>query len=190
MSETTETVTPKVWIGCLASYNAGRLIGEWVEATDVDEMEECRGRVAEQAIAAAKEAGDWPVYFTEPEEFFLADHEGFPRGSIGEYTPFDQVAALGALLEEHGAALTAYLETLGSADWDLDTLAEQFEERSRGQWDSMEDYARDYVGQVGWAGLEPSQLKSIESYLDWEMIARELEMDSFITEDGYVFANY
>jgi hypothetical protein len=27
----TTTETPRVWIGCLASYNAGRLIGEWVD---------------------------------------------------------------------------------------------------------------------------------------------------------------
>jgi glutamine synthetase len=80
----TTTETPRVWIGCLASYNAGRLIGEWVDATDIDEMNECRDRVAAQAVEAAKQAGEYPVYFGDPEEFFLADHEGFGF-NIGEY---------------------------------------------------------------------------------------------------------
>jgi len=29
--------TPRVWIGCLHCYNAGRLVGEWFDAVDADE---------------------------------------------------------------------------------------------------------------------------------------------------------
>lgn len=29
--------TPKVWIGCLACYNSGYLVGDWFDAVDADE---------------------------------------------------------------------------------------------------------------------------------------------------------
>src|SRR3954470_9756615 len=105
----TTTETPRVWIGCLASYNAGRLIGECVDAVDIDEMNECRDRVAAQAVEAAKAAGEYPVYFGEPEEFFLADNEGFGF-SVGEYVSWPALAQVGALIEQHGEDFVAFLK--------------------------------------------------------------------------------
>lgn len=198
---TTTTVTPKVWIGCLASYNAGRLIGEWTEASDLDTMLECQKRVAAQAVAAAKDAGEWPVYFTEPEEFFLADNEGF-GGYIGEYTPLDRVAALAEAIEERGEAFLAFLAVTDQVEGeDVADLVERFQERFCGEFDSLKDYAYDYVENCGWGGFEaqvevPSgpfgetERRSITDLpLDWDQIRRELEMD-FTEENGYVFRNY
>ena len=34
---TTDT-TPRVWIGCLACYNEGRLVGDWYDAITADEI--------------------------------------------------------------------------------------------------------------------------------------------------------
>lgn len=33
---TAEDTTPRIWVGCLAHYNAGRLVGEWFDAVDGD----------------------------------------------------------------------------------------------------------------------------------------------------------
>lgn len=35
---TTTDTTPRVWIGCLACYNAGRLVGDWHDASDAEEV--------------------------------------------------------------------------------------------------------------------------------------------------------
>ena len=35
------TTEPAVWIGCLACYNAGRLTGDWYQATEADQGD-CR----------------------------------------------------------------------------------------------------------------------------------------------------
>ena len=36
-SSATDT-TPRVWIGCLACYNAGSLVGDWFDAATADEV--------------------------------------------------------------------------------------------------------------------------------------------------------
>ena len=200
----TETTTARVAITCLASYNAGRLIYEWVDATDVDELEECRQRVAAAAVEAAKAAGEYPVYFGEPEEFFLSDYEGFGN-AIGEYTPFARVAALGAAIEEHGEAFLAYLTIAdGSDSEDADDLVASFQDAYVGEYDSEKDYAESFVSECGWGGVPAGELEfggsmwppvkinvleSLESYLDYDMIARELFMEHSF-EDGHVFRSY
>lgn len=67
---TTTHETPRVWIGALGAYNAGRLIGEWCDAVDVDELEECyRGEWDDERafamdyaeeIGALEESATWP----------------------------------------------------------------------------------------------------------------------------------
>lgn len=169
------TTTPRVWIGCLAAYNAGHLHGEWTDATDADELRE----VAERVIKTS------PADF--PEEIFLADNEGF-GGLIGEYESLDRVAALGEAIEEHGEPFIAFVN-LGTlaADADVDELVEGFTESYRGEFDSEEAFAEQTVSELGWGGLEqiPDELFS---YLDFEKIARDLTMSGqYVFVDGYVF---
>lgn len=119
------TDTPRVWIACLASYNAGRLIGEWVDATDADAMREATERIKVAAIAAATEAGEYPVYFGDPEEFAIHDYDGFPDvivRQLGEYPDWDVVAEIGAALESDAEGFDAFLTFWGSAiGGDIDT---------------------------------------------------------------------
>lgn len=35
---TTATMPLRIWPGCLSCYNAGRLVGAWIDAADADEM--------------------------------------------------------------------------------------------------------------------------------------------------------
>lgn len=184
------TTSPKVWIGCLASYNAGRLIGEWVEATDADDMREAQKRVAEQAVKAAKEANEYPVYFGEPEEFFIADYDEFGSlgSTLGEYPDYETVARIGALIEEHGEAFLGFVET---CEPDLETVDEDdFHEAYRGVHDSEEDYSQEQAIELGLGGIQahwpkPTQyggyshdehvnvIEELSSYIDWERVARD-----------------
>lgn len=202
---TTTTVTPKVCIQCLASYNAGRLIFEWVDATDLDEMLEAQEKVKTRAIAAAKEAGEWPVYFTEPEEFMLADWEGLGNGIVGEYTRLSKVAELAEAIEEHGDAFLAFLEIAEDTE-DIGELVDSFQERLVASGcDSEKDYAEQHVAECGWNEIPAGSLKidtggypaieidvfdSLGSAIDYDYIARELFMDyDFVRYggEGYVF---
>lgn len=170
--------TPRVWIACLAAYNEGHLHGKWVDAIDVDELNEA----AEEVIKTS------PALYAE--EFAIHDYDGFGSlpSQLGEYPSLETVARIGAAIEEEGEAYLAYLE---ACEVDLNdaeqTSEEAFREHYRGEWDSEEDYAYYEVQELGWGGV-PAQVnigpswqektinvfEELSSYLDWESIAREL----------------
>lgn len=180
--------TPKVWIGCLASYNAGRLIGEWVEATDVDEMNEAQARVAKQAVTAAKAAGEYPLYFGDPEEFFIADYDNFGNlpSTLGEYPSYERVAKIGTLISDVGQVAVLAIDAL---EPDLDEVDEDwFHAHYRGEWDSEEDYAMHVCEEIGLPNVELAPqvytgkfeeepvnwIDLASSRIDWEGVARDM----------------
>lgn len=194
--------TPSVWIGCLASYNSGRLIGEWVSATDVDEMNEARTRVAKTAVKAADEAGEYPVYFGEPEEFYIADYDGFGNlaSTLGEYPSYETVARIGALIEQEGEVIIAWINACEVDVEDANSVTlDAFYEVHRGEWDSEESFAQYYVNEVGWNDVPVDLYTSpysqdrinvfdeLSAYIDWSDIARQLFANEYTYADGYVF---
>jgi antirestriction protein len=196
----TTTVKPQVWIGDLCAYNEGDLHGKWVDATlGVDHLHDELKEIL-RTSPAWKRGG-------YPEEFALMDFEGFGN-LIGEYTSLDKVAAIAELIEEHGDPFIAWA---GACEPDMEVapdeiaeLGEQFQASYKGEWDSEERFAEDYVEQCGWAGVPPGEievgysghkinpLEGLSSYLDYESIARELfrhgNFESADTSGGiYVF---
>lgn len=67
---TITTVNPRVWIGCLACYNAGSLVGKWYDAENAGEVT----------------PGDLHGHPSSHEELWVFDLEGFPRAA-GEMSP-------------------------------------------------------------------------------------------------------
>ena len=174
MQSTTET-TPRVWIGDLAAYNAGHLHGEWVDATDAEELHEAGRRI----IASS------PADF--PEELFIADHEGF-GDLIGEYTPLDTVAEIGAALEEHGDGLRYYAENIGERYFaeDVDAAVEGYEEALCGSgYDSLRDYAEQQAEE--WLGMTREESERFGPYIDIDKIEADLDGDGYWERGGYIF---
>jgi len=171
MSTTTDT--PRVYVACLASYNAGELHGEWIDATDADEMHE--------AIAEMLKESPTP----SAEEWAIHDYEGFGPIKIGEYEAIEDVAELAALIEEHGEAYAAYADNVG-----VDHATEAgFQEAYSGEWDSEKAYAENLFDEL-YAYDVPEHLRR---YIDYEAFARDLFMGdcySIESDSGvYVFQN-
>jgi len=132
MQRTTDT--PRIYAACLASYNAGRLHGEWIDCdADADEIAD--------EIAAMLAASPEP----NAEEYAIHDHEGFPAGAIGEYSSVEEIAEIAAAIEEHG---DAYRAALAIASDHADALA-YVEDAYRGAWDSPGAFVEDYHEQCG-----------------------------------------
>lgn len=151
----TATTTPKVWVACLASYNAGRLIGEWVDATDIDNFTEAVERIKVTAVKAARESGEGPMYFGVPEEFAIHDYDGFPSSivsQLGEYPDWKTIVIVASLIEEHGDKFAAYLEECEIDLSEADELESKFEEAFKGEYDSEEAYAEEYLNDIGILG--------------------------------------
>lgn len=191
--------TPRVWIACLAAYNEGHLHGEWVDATDADELHE----VGKRIIASS------PAMYAE--ELAIHDYDNFPGAivrQLGEYPRFETLANVASALEEHGEAFGAWLGVQDSAlDLAADDLGSQFEEHFRGEWDSEEAFAMEQVCEIGWGGISAQLYEKpyaspeetinvfdeLASYLNWESIAREMFQHGNYTSvrmDGGTYSMY
>ncbi len=190
---TTETTTLRVWVACLAAYNAGRLHGRWVDVTsDPDDL----WAEIKQVLATSPEPG--------AEEFAFHDYEGFSPLRISEYEGVERVCKIAAGVEEHGQAFLAYLSEVNEDDIDGD----EFSDRFRGTWDSEREYAEDYVDNVGLGNIPPGDslevpgnmfsgyapkkinvLEELSSFLDWDAITRNVmeEHTSIKAPDYNVF---
>lgn len=125
-----------VWIGCLACYNGGSLVGQWFPA--------------EEAAEVTPE--DLHTNPTSHEELWCLDFECFPAHT-GEMSP--HTASLwGELYSELGEAqwlaLLAWVEN-GSCVLDSGGLPNRssFEGAYQGEWDSFDDYAVQLAEDIG-----------------------------------------
>lgn len=164
---TTDTDTaPRIYVACLASYNAGRLVGRWIDAAqDADDLaDEIREMLADSPIPNAEE---WAVH----------DHEGFGPYRLGEYPNLEDVATLAQGIEEHGEPFAMYCANVGAI-----VDADEFAEAYCGEWDSGEDYAREFLADTG-ADI-PDWLTG---YVDYSAIWHDWTCEGFYIEKGHIF---
>ena len=164
------TTQPRIYIASLADYNAGRLVGQWVEIgpdTDVTDLV----AAADAVLAESREPG--------AEEYAVHDQDGFPSGALGEYDPLDYYAAVGAFLaaepwqaEERLAFLSDVRSDLVGPD--AQEIETAFCDAYSGTFDSAEDYARYLVEECGDLDSIPEHLRP---YFDYAAFARDLSVD-------------
>lgn len=167
------TAAPLVWVGCLACYNSGHLVGEWTAAADAADL-------------TPEELHRHP---TSHEELWCFDLTGFPNGT-GEMSP-SAAAPWGELFEQLGEhqwdALLAWVES-GCYVADADDLpcVSDFEERYCGCWGSESDYAAHLAEELGVWDEIPEHL---HSYFDIDAWWRDERYDYTICDapDGGVY---
>lgn len=157
----------RIYVACLASYNAGILHGTWIDATQGAEhlQDETSSMLAASRINRAEE---WAIH----------DHEGFPNGLVQEYSCFERVAELGSFLEDHpklGAVLLSYY------GGHLPDAKEALTERYQGQFESLADFAQDVT--EGTTDIP----ESLQYYIDYAKLADDMTLsgDVFAIELGF-----
>ena len=158
----TTTTEPRIYVACLASYNAGRLVGEWIDAGDADSMRE--------DVAAMLAASPIP----NAEEFAIHDHEGFGPVELGEYESLEKVAELAAGINEHGEAFAAFAANEGLEYLD----AERFEDAYCGEYGSLADYAANLAEELGQLEEIPEMFRY---RIDWDGIGHDLDCEGYWT---------
>ncbi len=145
---------PAVWVGCLASYNAGELHGRWVHLADEDLTE------AIEDILASSPAPD-------AEEWHICDWEHL-RG-MARYMSVSDIEAQVALVTEHGVEVAnAAVDLFGEAYAAAALAGGAFE----GECTSPEDWAFDRLEQTGALASLPEELRG---YFDYAAYARDAE---------------
>jgi len=160
MSNATE---PRIYVACLASYNAGKLHGAWIDnVTDAEQVRE--GIAAILKTSPERGAEEWAIH----------DHEGFAGVDIGENPDLDALATLAERLEDdsYGEAFAAWVDHTG-ADWD-DTSG--FQDAYNGEYDSERDFAEQFAEDIG---AIPEGVQWPCDCIDWEHATRELMYDYF-----------
>ena len=160
--------TPQIYVASLEAYNAGRAIGQWVDATCEDSIND----------AIANLPG---------EEWAIHDFEDMPN--LGENPPVALTVAVAKGIDEHGDAfkhwvdLGMHVSVIGCLEVDIMTA---FEDSFQGAYDSVEKYGEQLVDDMGDL---PSHY---DYYLDFEAYGRAALMDYTVANDSdgtiYVYA--
>jgi antirestriction protein len=166
-----DTLLPRVYVACLACYNAGKLHGHWIDAdNDIEShLREAFGVSADDEILPCG-----------GEEMLCHDNEDFGAYDLGEEN-VQAAGAIGEFLLKHGyVGSVALSETNGDID-----EAEEMMDRFIGEFQSLEDYICDYRNPA--LGIKIPE--DIAWYVDWERFAADCEsngeFNSFKHDDRY-----
>ncbi|TWT44472.1 Antirestriction protein (ArdA) [Phycisphaerae bacterium RAS1] len=163
-NETTPaTETPRIYVASLADYNAGYLHGCWIDANQP--VEAIREAVAKM-LAASREpiAEDWAIY----------DYDNFGSLHLSEFEGLEHVADVARGMAEHGTLFAALLNHVGDAS-NVEEARRYMEEAYRGAFDSLADYASDFVKDC-YADALKGLPDFIRYHIDYDGIGRDMEL--------------
>lgn len=159
----------RVWVGCLACYNEGRLVGEWVEAQDALEFIPC----------------GTPGH----EEFECFDTDGFGDiGCLTELSPDEAVLIAQKVyeIEDAGVSFEILCAYLDATDENiLEIEGSYIEEAYSGSYGSDEEFAQELAAELG---LINEDLQWPYTCIDWAQASRELMYD-YTESNGHYFRN-
>lgn len=174
---------PAVYVGTYRKYNNGSLDGMWLDLTSFYDYEEFM-----DVCAYLHRDEDDP-------ELMFQDWDNVPEDwrseSYFDEDTFDKIREWAELDSDEQEAFEAFMNAFCEDD------IQSFKDRYEGQYDSMEDFARELVEGTGLLMLPRStyvpnevraQFEEVAKYFDFAAYAEDLEYD-YTWEDGYVFRN-
>lgn len=165
-------VEPRIYVASLSDYNAGRLLGKWIDADqDADGIhEEIQAMLKSSPEAIAEE---WAIH----------DYEGFGDWRPSESESMEMISKVAQAMETHGPAFSAYLADVN----DLDYALEHFEDAFMGHYQSETDYAEE----LAYECYSVEDLGPLAPYIDYGAFARDLFMSDYWSGEAdsgiYVF---
>ncbi|MGO3833095.1 MAG: antirestriction protein ArdA [Microbacteriaceae bacterium] len=173
---TTPDFTPRAWVGCLACYNAGELVGQWCEARNAHDI--TLEKVHSSAAGILSSCEELWCFDTEniPVAREMSPHEAAQWGEV-----FDEV-------DEH--LWPAFHAWIQSGDYstqhgsDLPAV-NTFIDNYLGDYESFASYLRQHADDMGLLADAPEVLCR---YFDWGSFARDEEHNYTVCETpGSVF---
>ena len=140
----------QIYVACLASYNAGRLIGEWI--TPANDEEKLLAQI-DKILKASPEP--------EAEEWAIHDYNNFPN--LGEYPSVSNIVKVREAQKKHGVnEINAFLN-----NWSIEDL-ESFEDSYAGEYESFREYSDQLADECGY---------NTNNYFDYKAFERDCHFD-------------
>lgn len=181
MKDQEQQTSPRIYVACLASYNAGQLYGEWINADrEAHEIQSDIKSMLKRSPEACAE--EWAVH----------DYEGFNSISLSEWPDIERVSTLANLIVAHGEPFSIWYENQDGSNFDVSELEEMFLEQWQGSYESDVDFAYKLLEESGQLSELPTWA---QNYFDYESYARDLHLggDFSLTRHNcqtYVYRNY
>ena len=157
-----------IYVACLASYNAGHLVGCWIDLAELP--------VSAEQIS---EAIQWMLQqspATDAEEYAVHDSSGLPSFLRStEWPELAQLALYAETLAEVGES-DAEAYRLACDDVSEVITEDDFRDTYCGCYSSGEDYAEQFHDDCG------TDLGPLAAYIDWERYWRDLTYDGYREE--------
>jgi antirestriction protein len=168
----------KIFLGCLACYNEGRIIGQWLNLDEYDYEE-----LEEKAKTIVKES---PCVYGE--EYDIQDFEGFYKLLKGSSPSLNDIwtahEAL-KLIEEETDDIDLFMEFVELEGYDdlilagnADQVLNRFGDKYLGSWKTLEEWAYDFMEDTYFSHEKVPDV--IKNYFDYQAYARDCELEGSI----------
>jgi antirestriction protein len=161
----------------LGLYNAGRLVGKWIEfPIDEESLEEVKKEIKIDE---------------NHEEWFFTDYECDVNGVIdklGEYELIDRLNEVGELVEKiEDESLDDAFSAILSGGYNFDDAAQKaidrdFSEISTAGYSNVDEAIGNYFADM--CGIEDLPRETLERYFDYESYGRDLRLEGNFVEQG------
>ena len=159
--------TPRIYVASLADYNAGRLLGRWIDAAqpaeDIQAAIQAMLNESRQAVAE-----DWAIH----------DYEHFAGLRLSEFEDIERVALVARGIVEHGPVFAGLVSHLGGTQ-SIDEAQRYMDEGYRGAFERLADYAQEMI-----EDCYSDAIKGLPDFIryriDFDGIADDLEMSGDI----------
>ena len=202
----------RIYVASLSDYNAGHLLGEWIDL-DGKDTDDVQGEIAAMlrnskhpnVTVDCPQCGGAGWVFEEPEdrpavaqlecltckgacklpsaeEWSIHDYDDCP--DMGENPSLEELLEQVRLLDEHGDAWEAYVEWIGSTN----ATESHFEDCKAGEAISEEAWLDDYMESAGTLDEMPGHLRN---YFDDAAYLRDMKLNgdvSFEHVNGTTYA--
>ncbi len=158
-----------IWLGSLAAYNDGVLLGRWISLpTDEDALQAAYDIVTEDGA----------------HDFFIADHEGVYKDIHESSSPFElnRIAELFEDMTETEQEIAAWL--VKDVGYDIDDVLDEELYRSV-DVGSKDDLTTQYIEMKFDRDIRTHELfQEIVGYIDWDYVWREIEISATTHYNG------
>ena len=160
----------RIYVACLASYNAGVLHGRWIDvSTDTDEV--------------LNEINDILKDSKEPdaEEWAIHDSEGFEGLNVSENHSIDELCEYVETLEGCNHDIELVCGVMDNLGCTMKEAIDYVDDHYCGEYDKLEDWAHEFLSDCGYLDKLPDNLKY---YFDYEAYARDSDLMTVETNTG------